>query len=225
MPGSGFPTAASSATWTTKSRSTSTAACETDGARASEDAARRIAEAEFGDLAASRRELAAVDQRPRRRARPSADGSTRSRRIFVTPRGRCGIASVHDRRDADLAIGIGASVAIFDVVNGVLLRPLPFGHPDRLVAAWHDMPSIGLMHQPQAPATYFTYQRLARSIEGIGVYREGEVNVADPGGRGDPRTSHRRPVSATLIPVLQVAPLLGRVFRTLTMVPLRRRSC
>jgi putative ABC transport system permease protein len=179
---------------------------------ASEDAARRIAEAEFGDLAASRHELAAVNH----------DRDARR------PIGRWIEAMAQDLRHAArslrrspaftitatlvLAIGIGASAAIFDVVNGVLLRPLPFGHPDRLVGAWHDMPSIGLMHQPQAPATYFTYQQLARSIEGIGVYREGEVNVADPGGRGDPERLADARVSATLIPVLQVSPLVGRVF-------------
>ena len=39
-------------------------------------------------------------------------------------------------------IGIGSAAAIFAIVNGVLLRPLPFGHPDRLVAAWHSMPSL-----------------------------------------------------------------------------------
>ena len=79
-----------------------------------------------------------------------------------------------------LAIGIATVVAIFAVVEGVLLRPLPYGQPDRLVGAWHDMPSIGLLHQPQAPATYFTYQRLVRGIDGIGIYREGESNVDVP---------------------------------------------
>src|SRR5205814_2147428 len=71
-----------------------------------------------------------------------------------------------------LLIGIGASVAIFALVNGVLLRPLPFGNPERLVAASHDLPTIGMTHQPQTATTFFAYQRLAHTIEGIGVYRE-----------------------------------------------------
>src|SRR5678815_947412 len=43
-----------------------------------------------------------------------------------------------------LVIGIGASVAIFALVNGVLLRPLPYGDPDRLVGLWHDLPGVSM---------------------------------------------------------------------------------
>ena len=55
-----------------------------------------------------------------------------------------------------------------------------------------------MMHQQQAAATYFTYQRLARSIEGIGVYREGEANVAEPGRRGRAARVTTARISATL---------------------------
>lgn len=177
-----------------------------------EDAARRRAVAEFGDLAASRRELTAVDRQRQLRASFGRWTRALSHDLRHAARSLRRAPAFTITATLVLAIGIGACVTIFAVVEGVLLRPLPFGHPDRLVGAWHDMPSIGLMHQPQAPATYFTYQRLARSLDGIGVYREGEVNVAIVGGAGDPERLADARISATLIPVLQVAPILGRAF-------------
>jgi putative ABC transport system permease protein len=111
-----------------------------------------------------------------------------------------------------LLLGVGATVAIFSVVNRVLLRPLPYGHSERLVGAWHDMPPLGMTHAQQTMATYFVYQRHSRAIEGIGVYQSGSVNVADPGGDGEPQRLQSSWMSGTLVPVLQVAPILGRNF-------------
>lgn len=178
----------------------------------SEDAARRRAAAEFGDLTASRRELAAVDRRRDRRGSIGRWARALGHDLWYAARSLRRTPAFTIAATTVLTIAIGASLAIFAVVEGVLLRPLPFGHPNRLVAAGHDMPSIGLMHQPQAPATYFTYLRLARSIDGIGAYREGEVNVAIPGGARDPERLVDARISATLLPVLQVAPILGRAF-------------
>jgi putative ABC transport system permease protein len=174
--------------------------------------ARRQAELEFGDLGASRRELAAVDRHRARRERAG--------RLLAAARQDVGYAVRSLRRSPafsitavlTLAIGIGATVAIFALVNGVLLRPLPFGNPDRLVAAYHDLPAVNMGHQPQTATTYFTYQRLAHTIEGIGVYLDGDVNVAEPGSSVAPERLRSAKVSATLIPVLRVAPIIGRVF-------------
>lgn len=109
-----------------------------------------------------------------------------------------------------LVIGLAASIAIFAVVNGVLLRPLPYGNPDRLVGAWFDLPPINMTHAQQTQTTYYTFQRLAHTIEGIGLYQEGSVNVAEPGGKSEPQRLPVGWITSTLIPVLQVPPLLGR---------------
>jgi putative ABC transport system permease protein len=111
-----------------------------------------------------------------------------------------------------LVIGIAATVAIFALVNGVLLRPLPYGNPDRLVGAWHDLKAVGIRKGNQTSATYFTYKKLAQSIEGIAVYEEGAVNVSDSRGGAEPQRITTAWISASLIPVLQVSPLLGRNF-------------
>lgn len=111
-----------------------------------------------------------------------------------------------------LALGIGATAASFAVVNGVLLKPLPYGNPDRLVGAWHDMPPLNATHAQQTLGTYFTYQRLAHTIDGIAVYQENAVNVSDPGSTTEPQRVTSALISAPLIPLLQVSPLRGRVF-------------
>src|SRR5262245_47670118 len=102
-----------------------------------------------------------------------------------------------------LVIGIGASVAIFALLNGVLLRPLPFGNPDRLVGAWHDLPPLGLSHGQQMSATYFTYKKLAHTIDGIGVFQSTALNLSDPAGTAEPRRVGATYLTASLIPLLQ----------------------
>jgi predicted permease len=118
-----------------------------------------------------------------------------------------------------LTIGIGSAAAIFAVVNAVLLRPLPYGHPDRLVGAWHDLPPVSLMHAQQTVGTYFTYKKFARSIEGIAIYDDGSANVSDPDGRADPERITAAWTTANLIPLLEVAPIVGRFFTEAEDVP------
>jgi predicted permease len=118
-----------------------------------------------------------------------------------------------------LVIGLAATIAIFAVVNGVLLKPLPYGQPDRLVGAWFDLPPINLKHAQQTQTTYYTFQRLARTIEGIGVYQEGSANVSDVGGKTEPQRLAVAWVTSTLIPVLKVSPILGRTITAEEDVP------
>ena len=111
-----------------------------------------------------------------------------------------------------LIIGIGAAVAIFALVNGVLLRPLPYGEPERLVGVYHDLSVVGLPRGNQTSAMYFTYKKLARSLESIGVYQSDAANVSDPRGGSEPQRINSARVTASMIPLLRVTPLVGRTF-------------
>jgi len=118
-----------------------------------------------------------------------------------------------------LIIGIGAAVAIFALVNGVLLRPLPYGDPDRLVVPYHNMTLVGLNKGNQTQGTYFTYKKLARSLEAIGVYQASALNVSDPRGGGEPQRMSSAFITQSVIPLLQVPPLIGRNFTEAEDVP------
>ena len=111
-----------------------------------------------------------------------------------------------------LTIGIGSAAAIFAVVNAVLLRPLPFEKPDRLVGVWNDMAPISMKHAQQTLGMYLTMKRYARTIEGIAVYQDGSLSVADPDGRGDPARMNVAWMTASAIPLLGVRPVVGRPF-------------
>ena len=112
-----------------------------------------------------------------------------------------------------LVIGLASAVAIFAVVNEVILRPLPYGNADRLVGVWHDLPPLNLKKATQTPATWLTYQRLARTIEGIGIYQQSAANIGAVGG-AEPQRVEAAWVSHELLPLMQVPPLSGRVFRS-----------
>ena len=92
-----------------------------------------------------------------------------------------------------LAIGIGANTAIFSVVYGVLLKPLPFAEPERLVGVWHTHRAWHRDAQP-GPSTYFTFRDAGRVFQGIGIWHTNAVSIT---GRAEPErvagaARHRR---------------------------------
>jgi len=107
-----------------------------------------------------------------------------------------------------LGAAIGANALIFSVVNGVLLKPLPFADPDRLVGVWHTAPNIGKGPLNQSPTTYFTY-RDARVFEDIGMWDNTSVTVT---GRGEPERLDALMVTDGTLPLVGVRPALGRGF-------------
>lgn len=119
-----------------------------------------------------------------------------------------------------LALGIGGTTAVFTVVNGVLLRPLPYAHAAQLVDLSHTLNVSGALHVDQSDATYLLYRQENDVFSDVGLYRPSAVNV---GGLTSPAVgtavaneAERLPVvwtSASTFAVLGAVPLAGRRLR------------
>jgi predicted permease len=114
-----------------------------------------------------------------------------------------------------LTLGIAAVTAVFSVVNGVLLRPLPYDRPAELVDLSHTVAVSGLAGVDQSDATYLFYRRANHVFTDIGAYRAGTVNLGPlTGGAGGDQARPERVtsalVSASVLDVLGVGPLRGR---------------
>ena len=108
-----------------------------------------------------------------------------------------------------LAVGIGANTAIFSVVNGILLRPLPYSHPEELVALWLTAPGLNIKDLNLGPSDYFIFREENRTFRDIGMYMGHSVNVT---GLGEPEQASGLEVTDGLLPVLGATPQLGRSF-------------
>jgi predicted permease len=109
-----------------------------------------------------------------------------------------------------LVLGIGSVAAMFAIVYSVLLAPLAYGHPDRLISVNLQTPEVRRIQQ--SPAVYFTYKRFARRLDDIGFYRTGNANIWTDGDGDAPERVTATWVTASTIQMLQVKPLLGRSF-------------
>ena len=106
-----------------------------------------------------------------------------------------------------LALGIGANTAIFSVVNAVLLNPLPYREPDRLVALWENVPGHGRWRA--SPANFFDWKKQNTVFEDVVAFGQGSVAFT---GNGEPEQLTGARVSAGYFGVVGVEPLLGRSF-------------
>jgi putative ABC transport system permease protein len=106
-----------------------------------------------------------------------------------------------------LALGIGANTALFSVVNGVLLNPLPYRQPDRLVAIYARNKEFS--HSISYP-NYLDWVRSQRSFSSLAAFREDAYNLT---GMGEPERVKAEMVSADFFSVLGVNPVAGRLFR------------
>lgn len=115
-----------------------------------------------------------------------------------------------------LAVAIGANSAIFSVLNGILLKPLPYPNPDELVDLNHTAPGVNFPDVRPAPFLYFTYREQGRSFQSIGLYTPDAHNVT---GLAEPEHVQCLNVTAEILPMLGVKPELGRWFSKKDVVP------
>src|SRR5579864_6174207 len=106
-----------------------------------------------------------------------------------------------------LAAGIGANTAIFSVINGVLLKPLPYAHPEELVAIWHSAPGLNIKELPSSPAVYFTSREESRMLKDIGLWEPGTASVT---GLAQPEQVRTLRVTDGVLPILEIQPSFGR---------------
>jgi putative ABC transport system permease protein len=124
------------------------------------------------------------------------------RRLFKTP--AFALAAV-----ITVGAAIGANALIFSVVNGVILKPLPYPDPKSLVGAWLVAP--GVMEEPlqQSAGTYYMLRENAQSFEDIGLWQSGSATIT---GRGEPEQVETLWVTDATLPLLRIKPALGRLF-------------
>jgi putative ABC transport system permease protein len=108
-----------------------------------------------------------------------------------------------------LALGIGANSAIFSVVNTVLLRPLPYKDPDRLVMVWYHVPQKGLKQFSASPLDFIDWRDQSQVFEQMAAFDSLSFNLT---GKEEPERIEGARVSASLFPLLGVKAALGRTF-------------
>jgi predicted permease len=108
-----------------------------------------------------------------------------------------------------LAIGIGANTVIFSVVEGVLLKPLPYPHAEQLIGVWHTAPGINIPQLNMAPSIYFIDREQNTTFQDIGLYDGDAFSVT---GTGEPEHVRGLDVTDGTLPLLGVTPALGRLF-------------
>jgi predicted permease len=111
-----------------------------------------------------------------------------------------------------LAVGVGANTLVFSVVEGVLLKPLPYPHPEQLIGVWHSALGLDIKDLNMAPFLYFTYREQSTTMQDVGAYTGDSVTVT---GVGQPEHVMGLDVTDGVLPMLGVKPVVGRLFTRL----------
>ncbi len=112
---------------------------------------------------------------------------------------------------ATLALGIGANTTVFSVVDALVLRPLPYRDPSRLVLVWDQLLKLGIDRYQTSFANYYAYRSRNQVFEDIAALSFSDLNLEDSGGAVTERLE-AMPVSANLFPLLGIRPRLGQAF-------------
>src|SRR5690348_14013074 len=107
-----------------------------------------------------------------------------------------------------LSIGIGANSAIFSVVDALLLRPLPYPHPERLAAVWLHSPALGILRDWPSPGQYIDIQNENHSFEQMALAQSRTFVLT---GRERPERVFGLRTQSSLLEMLGAKPLLGRL--------------
>ena len=109
-----------------------------------------------------------------------------------------------------LGLGIGAATAVFSLLDGVVLRPLAYDQPDRLVMVWEKDEKKGMLRQPVSPVNLMDYRQLSSVFEDVAAWWKPEINLVDD--VGEPIRVSTVETSENLFQVMGVQPWLGRGF-------------
>ncbi|MGH9781110.1 MAG: ABC transporter permease, partial [Candidatus Acidiferrales bacterium] len=108
-----------------------------------------------------------------------------------------------------LAAGIGANIAVFSVLEGILLKPLPYPHAEQLIGIWHDAPGLNIPELNMSASNYFVYREQNHTFQDVGLYQNDSVSVT---GVAKPEQVRALNVTDGTLPILGVSPVLGRLF-------------
>jgi predicted permease len=109
-----------------------------------------------------------------------------------------------------LAAAVGANTVVFSVLEGILLKPLAYPHPEQLIGVWHTAPGINLKELNCSPSDYFIYREQNHSFQDVGLYTGDSASVT---GVAEPEQVSVLDVTDGVLPILGVQPILGRGFR------------
>ena len=177
----------------------------------SEEAARKAALASFGDVTAIESEMRAsrADRQLHRDRTEWWAGVVRDARVALRSFGRRPLYAVSVI--AALGLGIAAAGSVFSVVNGVLLRPLPYARADRLAMVWLKAPpDRGADRWPFSAGFYDVVKTENRSFSGLAAFRSWSLTIGEGNDLEQVRGAR---VTPSLFPILGVTPQVGRVFR------------